>query len=64
MKKVYVAIVQYPMAPLDCTYVEVFRDWDSAQAWVDETIADPDARNGYSADEMNWDINERDLTGL
>ena len=64
MKKVYVAIVQYPMAPLDCTYVELFRDRKSAQAWVDETLADPDARNGYSVDEMNCSIKERDLTGL
>lgn len=59
MEKIYIAIVQRPMASLDETRVEVFRNIVEAQTWVDKQLADPEECEGYSEDEMNWDIIER-----
>ena len=61
MNKIYVAILQRPMASLDETNIEVFLNIAEAQEWVDRLLADDDAKGGYSEDEMNWGIFERTL---
>lgn len=57
--KIYIAILQRPMASLDETRVEVFRNIAEAQYWVDKQLSDPEECEGYFKDEMNWDIIER-----
>lgn len=57
--KVYVAIVQEPMASLDGggTKVAVFLSIVPAQMWVDKILAEY-GEDPYDDCKMNWDIQE------
>ena len=59
--KVYVAIVQRPMAALDDTMIAAFADMSSARSFVAECLWDREYREGYSLAEMNWTIEEREV---
>ena len=63
MRKIYIGIVQYPMAALDETLVEVFNTFDEADKWVNESLSDEGNRNGYTVDEMNWQRDHKELKG-
>jgi len=58
---IYIAVVQYPMASLDETLVEVFSTRENAQRWMTEKLADEGNRNGYDEDKMNFEIYEREI---
>jgi len=58
---IYIAVVQYPMASLDETLVEVFSTRENAQRWLTEKLADEDNSNGYDEEQMNWEIYEREI---
>lgn len=60
--RIYIAVVQYPLAPLDDTQVVAFTDRAEAEKWVESVITNPDYRNGYSEGEMNWGIYEDEVT--
>lgn len=59
--KIYVAIVQRPMASLDETLVEIFTSRELADIWVDEQLKDVGYCCGYSQDEMNYDVIEKEV---
>lgn len=59
--KIYIAIVQCPLASLDDTAVEAFATRNEAERWANEKLDDDIARNGYSKDEMNWDVREMEI---
>ena len=59
--KVYVAIVQRPMASLDDTLVAIFPFEERAWKWIDMVLADERYCEGFNREEMNWDVFEREV---
>ena len=60
--KIFIAVVQRPMAALDVTDVKAFRSYYEADRWIESLLADEDVREGFTVDEMNYHIYEQEVT--
>ena len=59
--RIFIAVVQRPMAALDVTDVKAFRTYDEAERWIESLLADDDVREGFTVDEMNYHIYEQEV---
>lgn len=59
--KIFIAVVQRPMASLDVTDVKAFRSYEEAERWMESLLADEDVREGFSVEEMNYHIYEQEV---